>query len=136
MDKPISSAPISHIMKKSVWTVDTEDSIEQVEELLGAHHLSCVPVVDSQGVLFGIISASDLVLFHAARKSAKAARAWEICTYKPIVVDPATQIGEVASLMVKNRIHHVVVSENKRMAGIVSSLDFVEQYMLKGAPDP
>lgn len=135
MDRPISSMPISRIMRKSVWTVDSEESIERVEDLLITHHLSSVPVVDSQGALFGIISAPDLVIFHAARKNAKAARAWEICTHKPIVVGPATPIGEVASLMVKNRIHHVVVSENKRIAGIVSSLDFVEQYVLKGTPD-
>jgi CBS domain-containing protein len=126
MDKPIST-----MMRKSVWTVDSEDTIERVEELLHAHRLSSVPVVDSKGVIFGIISASDLAHFHAARKNPKAVRAWEICTYKPIEVGPNATIGEVAKLMVKNKIHHVVVSENRLVVGFVSSLDFVEQYVLK-----
>ena len=114
MDKPDSSAPISRIMKKSVWTGDSEDTIERVEELLISHHLSSVPVIDSKGMIFGIISAPDLVLFNAARKNSKAARAWEICTYKPAMVEPTASIGEVAGLMVSKRIHHVVVSEKNR----------------------
>jgi signal-transduction protein with cAMP-binding, CBS, and nucleotidyltransferase domain len=97
---------------------------------------SSLPVVDSKGVIFGIISASDLVHFHAARRSPKAVHAWEICTYKPVEVGPTTPIGEVAGLMVKNKIHHVVVSDNRSVVGFVSSLDFVAQYVLKGAPNP
>ena len=128
--------PISLMMTKSVWTADTQDTVERVKELLDSHRVSSVPVVDSKGVIFGIISASDLLHFDSARKNPKVVRAWEICTYKPIEVGPTTAIGEVARLMVKNRIHHVVVSENGSMQGFVSSLDFVEQYVLKGAPNP
>jgi signal-transduction protein with cAMP-binding, CBS, and nucleotidyltransferase domain len=131
MDKPIS-----YMMTKNVWTADTEDTVEKVDELLNAHRLSSLPVVDSKGVIFGIISAPDLVHFHSARRNPKAVRAWEICTYKPIEVDPTTPVGEVAGLMVKNKIHHVVVTENGSIKGVVSSLDFVEQYVLKGAPNP
>jgi CBS domain-containing protein len=131
MDKPIS-----YMMTKTVQTANTEDTVERIEELLNSHGLSSVPVVDSKGVLFGIISASDLLRFHSTGKSPKASHAWEICTYKPIEVSPTTPVGEVAKLMVKNKIHHVVVSENKSIQGFVSSLDFVEQYVLKGTPNP
>jgi signal-transduction protein with cAMP-binding, CBS, and nucleotidyltransferase domain len=127
---------ISHMMTKSVWIANTEDTIEKVEDLLSSHRLSSVPVVDADGAIFGIISAPDLVLFHTQRKNPKAIRAWEICTYKPIEVGPSTSIGEVAVLMLKNKIHHVVVTENKKVQGFVSSLDFVEQYVLQGAAMP
>ena len=128
--------PISYLMTKSVWTADCEDTVERVEELLNSHRLSFVPIVDSKGVIFGIISASDLAHFHAARKNPKAVRAWEICTHKPIEVGPTATVGDVARLMVKNKIHHVVISENRSVVGFVSSLDFVEQYVLKGTPNP
>jgi len=127
---------ISDIMTKSITTVDTEDTVEKVEDLLNAHRLSSVPVVDSKGVIFGIISAPDIVHFHSARKNPKAIRAWEICTHKTIEVSPTTPVRDVARLMVKNRIHHVVVTDNGRVKGFISSLDFVEQYLLKGAPNP
>ncbi len=127
--------PISQLMTRTVLTADTQDTVESVEDLLNSHRLTSVPVVDAGGTVFGIISAPDLVHFHAAKKNPKAVRAWEICTYKPIVVGPATPVGEVARLMVRNRIHHVVVTENGSILGFVSSLHFVEQYVLKGAPD-
>jgi len=128
--------PISHMMTKSLHTADTEDTVERVEELLDTHHLHSVPVVDSKGVIFGIISAVDLLHFHSMRKNPKALRAWEICTYKPIEVGPDTPVIEVARLMVKHRIHHVVVTQNRSILGLVSAFDFVEQYALKGAANP
>lgn len=127
---------ISDMMTKSVWIANTEDTVEKVEAVLNAHRLSSVPVVDSDGLIFGIISAPDLVLFHSERKNSKAIRAWEICTHKPIEVGPSTPIGDVAILMVKNRVHHVVVTENRKVQGFVSSLDFVEQYVLQGTAKP
>jgi len=51
--------------------------------------------------------------------------AWMICSYKPISVDAATSVGEVARLMLERRIHHVVVTQAGAMVGVVSALDFV-----------
>lgn len=125
---------ISRIMRKTVRTVWSEDTVEKVDAFLGAHGLSSVPVVDGKGAVFGIISAGDLVRFHAAKKNAKAVRAWELCTYKPVEVGPATPEREVAQLMLKKKIHHVLVTERGVLKGVVSSLDFVEQYVLRGDP--
>jgi predicted transcriptional regulator len=125
MDKPISQ-----MMTESVWTANIEDTVEKLEELLNTHRLSSVPVVDSHGVIFGIISAPDLVHFHSGLKNPKAIRAWEVCTYKPIEVGPDTSVGEVARLMVKNKIHHVVITKNGAIKGFVSSLDLIQHYGL------
>jgi len=124
--------PISQMMAKTVWTVGTEDTIENVDTMLTSHKLSAVPVVDAKGVVFGIVSSLDLLHFHAAKKNPKAVRAWELCTYKPIAVSPETSVVEVAELMIKNKIHHILITENGTLRGIVSALDFVEQYVLKG----
>ncbi len=124
--------PISHMMAKAVWTVDSEDTVEKVDTMLTSHKLSAVPVVDAKGVIFGIISSLDLLHFQGAKKNPKAVRAWELCTYRPIAVSPETPVVEVAKLMIKNRIHHILITENGMLRGIVSALDFVEQYVLKG----
>jgi CBS domain-containing protein len=120
------------MMAKTVWTVDTEDTVEKVDAMLISHKVSALPVVDAKGAVFGIVSSLDLLHFHAAKKNPKAVRAWELCTHKPIAVSPQTSVAEVARLMIKNRIHHVLITENGTLRGIVSALDFVEQYVLKG----
>jgi CBS-domain-containing membrane protein len=124
--------PISHMMAKTVLTAGTEDTIENVDTLLTSHRLSAVPIVDAKGAIFGIVSSLDLLHFNATRKNPKAVRAWELCTYKPIAVSPETPVAEVAKLMIKNKIHHILIIENGMLRGIVSALDFVEHYVLKG----
>lgn len=118
-------------MSKSVSTADSQDTIEKVEALMERRKLSAVPVVDAQGAVFGILTLLDLLHFHARGKNAKALRAWELCTYKPISVAPETKATVVAQLMLRNKIHHIVVEDQGRLQGIVSALDFVERYVLE-----
>ncbi|NND16409.1 MAG: CBS domain-containing protein, partial [Eudoraea sp.] len=40
-------------------------------------------------------------------------------------IAPDTHVQKAATLMIDNRIHHLVVMEEERIVGIVSSMDFV-----------
>lgn len=122
--------PISKIMTRSVHTAGLEDTVENVEERLGSCHVSSMPIVDAKGEIFGIITISDLLRFHESGKNPNAVQAWELCTYRPVCVSPAATIREVAELMVKNRIRHIIVSENRAVVGFVSAFDFIEKYVL------
>lgn len=82
--------------------------------------------------MLGVIGAADLMRFRAQGLAGPAVRAWQLCTYKPIVVGPDATLAEVALLMVERNIHHVVVMETGRLSGVVSSLDFVRTFV---APD-
>jgi signal-transduction protein with cAMP-binding, CBS, and nucleotidyltransferase domain len=121
--------PISSMMTKTVKTANTEDTIESVEQLLRSQRLSSVPVTYSTGEVFGIISLTDLLHFHATDKNPKTSQAWELCTFRPIEVSPSASTEEVARLMVKNKIHHVIVTENRLIKGFVSSFDYLEKFL-------
>jgi CBS domain-containing protein len=125
MDKPISG-----MMTKSVWTVLEDDTVERVGDLMAQHRLSSVPVVDSKGAIFGIVSNADLLRFHDARGNPKVTRAWELCTFRPIEAGPTTPARQVAGMMVQHKVHHVVITDERKVIGYVSALDFVEQYLL------
>lgn len=122
--------PISDMMTRDVWVVDTEDTVDKIDDIFALHKISSAPVMDASGDVFGIISAVDLLHFHAAKKNPKSVKAWELCTYRPIAVTPDTSAIEVAKLMVKNKIHHILVIEDGTLQGIVSSMDFIKQYAL------
>jgi CBS domain-containing protein len=51
MDKAISSIVVANVV-----TVNINDRIDTVVDVLDSHKLSCVPVVDSEGKCFGVIS--------------------------------------------------------------------------------
>ncbi|MGZ8175620.1 MULTISPECIES: CBS domain-containing protein [Methylobacter] len=52
-----------------------------------------------------------------------------MCTHKVIEVSPDTSASETAKLMLKHKINHIVITENKIIKGIVSSIDFVGEYL-------
>ena len=124
------SQPISSLMQRRVWMVDMDDTVAQVGDLLAEHELTWAPVVESGRVIVGVISAPDLLQFHKQGGDAKKTRAWQLCTYKPISVDEATPVGDVARAMVERRVHHVVVTRGGAgIVGVVSSLDFVRTFV-------
>ena len=127
MNKPISS-----MMTSQVWTANMDDTVESIEAFMNSHRLSWVPVREPNGTIVGAISSTDLLQFHARKKDPATVSAWQMCNYKPIAVRCDTSIGDVAKLMVERRIHHVVVTENDAIVGVVSSLDFVRRCMTNG----
>ncbi len=121
--------PLSSIMEESVTLVDVDDTVEDVECILAAHKYSCVPVVDPDGHCFGIITSNDILKFHMMGRNPKKVRAWEICTHLTIEVDPELSIKDASILMIKNKIHHLVVSSENCIIGIVSSVNLLEAYV-------
>lgn len=123
------SQPIASLMQRQVWSVGIDDTIERVEHLLVEHALSWAPVLHPGGAVVGVISAADLLQFHAQLRDPATTLAWQLCHYKPLTVAPTTPLGEVARLMVQQHIHHVVVVDGVEIAGVVSSLDFVRTFV-------
>ena len=123
------SQSISSLMQRGVCTVGMDDSVAEIEELFATHKLSWAPVMDSDRNAIGVVSAADLLKFHALGRDPQAAPAWQLCSYKPITVGIDTPLHEVARLMVDRHIHHVVVVAGSSVAGVVSSLDFVKTFV-------
>ncbi|WP_140634060.1 CBS domain-containing protein [Methylibium rhizosphaerae] len=121
--------PISALMTRQVWRVSMDDTVEQVETLLNARDLHWVPVVEGNGTaVIGVISSTDVLQFHVRRQDARNTRAWQLCTYRPIVVTPDTPAERVARMMLDSCVHHVVVARDNELEGVVSSLDFVRLF--------
>ena len=123
------SQSISSLMERRVWSVGLDDTVQSIEAQMAAKGVSWVPVRESSGVILGVISASDLLRFHADKKDPSKVCAWQLCTYKPITVRPDATVSEVARLIVEKSIHHVVVTEGADIQGVVSSLDFVRTFI-------
>jgi signal-transduction protein with cAMP-binding, CBS, and nucleotidyltransferase domain len=128
--KSFMNTPISSLMNSPVWSVDMDATVEAVEALMSRQSLSWVPVIEPNGAAIGVVSQSDLLQFNLGKKDPAGVPAWQICTYKPISVSTDTSIADVARLMLERRIHHVVVTRDGTMVGVVSALDFVRAFVL------
>jgi CBS domain-containing protein len=52
---------VSDIMKKYVWTVDPDTPVEEAAKAIVDHHVGCLPVVNGENRLVGIVTEFDLV---------------------------------------------------------------------------
>jgi CBS domain-containing protein len=120
---------VSSLMQRRVRTIDMDDTVAEVEGMLARERLSWAPVTTGDSEVVGVISATDLLRFHASGQDAAKIMAWQLCTYKPITAAPDTTLEELARLMVARGIHHVVVKDAEKIAGVVSSLDFVRTFI-------
>lgn len=107
-------------------SVHTRDTVEAVEQLLETKGLSAVPVLDEQGVIYGIVSTMDIVLFHHKTKNAKTILARELCPHKPFQIPAATPIDEAVQQMVRKHLYHLsVIDAQGKIVGYLSALDLL-----------
>ncbi len=118
--------PISTLMQNRPLTIGMDDTVKDAEAFLNSEGLSWAPVVGNNGEPLGVLSADDLMRFHVNNRDAANTAAWLLCTYRPVCVPPQTSISAVAQLMVNRKIHHIVITEDGELRGVVSSLDLVK----------
>jgi predicted transcriptional regulator len=121
--------PISAIMTTHAWSANIDDSLAAIEEMLAKRKISSVPILDSKGAIFGVLSWRDLLRCRVSKTNLAAVQAWELCIFKPLIVSPNTAIHEVAKLMLEEKVSDAVVMEHGMIKGFVSTFDFVQRLL-------
>lgn len=57
----VANLKVSDIMTSNVYTCTSDDSVEELMQVMTEHHFRHVPVVEDDGSLFAIVSIGDLV---------------------------------------------------------------------------
>lgn len=109
---------VAHIMSTDVHTATTSAVVGPLRELMIERHIGCVPIVDADGALRGIVTAQDLVEEWAPEMGVATVMSTDVVT-----VPPHRSVVEAARAMVAARTHHVVVTERDLVVGVVSSYD-------------
>ncbi len=130
------------IMTATVISVPQTATVEDATELMLAHHVSALPVTDTDGKLVGLISEGDLMrrvrdkeeprrswwldLFRGTGESAqdfvkaRSHKVSDVMTPDVIGVDEDTSVGTIARLLERHRIKRVPVTRHGAIVGIVS----------------
>jgi CBS domain-containing protein len=133
--------PVSTIMTKNAQTVQLEDSLASVRDLIRSHGFRHVPVVQGKQ-LVGIVSKTDLnrltfsSLFAGQEQADEAVfemlNIGQVMSHKPRVVKASDSIREVAEILAIEEFHALpVVDEHdfSKLVGIVTTTDVIK-YML------
>jgi acetoin utilization protein AcuB len=115
---------IDRYMTRQPWTIRSQATLADAHELMRAHQIRHLPVVDD-GALVGLVSERDLHLLRAiAGVSLHETRVHEAMTEPAYAVAPGAVLDEVVANMSDHKYGSaVVVHADGSVAGIFTTVD-------------
>ena len=125
---------IADLMSSKVLTAQPHQSVVHVRKLMQANAVHALPVLASDGELQGIISSHDLM--DPLKEHSLVSTIMERNVY---TIPQYNDVHHAARLMRNHRIHHVVVTHEKKVMGILSAFDLLKlveehRFVMKSAP--
>jgi CBS domain-containing protein len=112
--------------EKALWSVEPDDPVLEVIQLMADHHVGALPVIHG-GELLGIVSERDYARKVALLgRSATETPVWQIMSTPVTTVSNATSLSECMLLMTEKRIRHLPVVEAGGVIGMISIGDLVK----------
>ena len=138
------------IMTRNVIVVEEDTSINNLIRIFMDNKISCVPVVNDEKKLVGIVTKTDvlghfmdidlhisvkdtlqdILEFSSEQRDLETVPETEmkvraIMTPNPITTGEDTTVESLAKTMVNNKIHRLIITRDNEIAGIVSTLDIL-----------
>lgn len=125
MYKP-SHLKVSEFMLTDLYTVQKDDIVDLVAELMEWNSIRYAPVEDTKGKLVGLVTAR-LVLRHYMKKqsSKKNTTVSEIMINNPVTVTQDTNILDAMKLMKEHKIGCLPVINGDELVGLISETEFL-----------
>ena len=125
---------IAELMAKRVITAERHQTVGRLRDIMERNRIHAVPVVGPDGEPVGIVTTADL-----ARRVKDQSPVSRVMSKNVTVVPAYNDASAAARIMRKRKIHHVVVTHEKRVIGIISSFDLLKlveahRYVAKNAP--
>jgi len=120
---------VSEFMQTDLLTVDKDDILELVGELMDWRRIRFVPVEDQHGNLQGVITSRLLTrsLLKTIREpNDKGLVVSDIMIDKPQVIDPDASIMDAMKVMRENKIGCLAVVKGKKLVGVITETDFLD----------
>lgn len=121
---------VADLMQSDLSTIAPEATVAEVVQLLADSHVSGLPVVDAEGRVLGVVSATD-VLEAAAEHDDPGGRnalfehttARDLMTPNALVIEPDADVKQAAQRMLYGEVRRLFVEEKGRLVGVISQTD-------------
>lgn len=134
--------PVRDIMQTAVITIHPTALMADAAQILDEFHIRRLPVIDEDGYLVGIVTATDIREAEAASSAVNSyepsvGEEWltvaDIMTREVITIEPSATVGQLALTLSKHKIGGLPVVEHdekhparRLLVGIVSEMDIFQ----------
>ncbi len=121
---------VEEFMERDLFTVEPDDLIEMVADMMDWRKIRYMPVEDEKGELVGLIS-SRILLRHYTRQNKgdimnrKANMVKDIMIKDPITVAPDTTLLDALQIMKDKGVGSLPVVKDKELMGIITETEFL-----------
>ncbi|WVM94495.1 CBS domain-containing protein [Halopseudomonas pachastrellae] len=129
----MGTAQVADIMSRDLRCATPETRVREALDLLHAHRLRVLPVLDAEQALVGIVSLTDLANFVGRSGSFRLLRRGggeksplsEVMTSPVIAVSPQLPVSELIPMLSSQGLHCLPVVEQNRLVGMVTQTDLI-----------
>ncbi|MSN24452.1 MAG: CBS domain-containing protein [Geobacter sp.] len=141
---------VADIMTKEVVSVKGSTTVREMAEIFDKMRFGSLPVLDDQGNLAGIVTASDLIeqgrplhiptvisifdwvipleseqSFEREVKKITAQTAAELASKDVVTIGVGESVSRAAEIMSSHKLHAIPVVDGKKVIGMVSRIDII-----------
>ena len=122
---------VSRMSKRKCFTLSEVDTIKAASRNLHEKKIGCMPILDKNDNVIGIISERDLSQFIYTERFNLNLPVTKIMSKNLVTCDLNTSVTELMDLMTDKKIRHILIIEDKKLLGIVSIGDVVNHLISK-----
>ena len=122
---------VSRMSQRECFTLLEIDTVKTASQKLDEKKIGCMPVLDKNKNVIGIISERDLSQFIYKERFNSSLSVSQIMTKDIVSCDMNTSVTELMNEMTEKKIRHILVMEDKKLLGIVSIGDVVNHLIAK-----
>lgn len=120
-----ASMKISRVMTKDLITVSIDSTVEEVVEKMVDFDVECVPVVDAEGVLLGLVTFRDIVMkvVYPSERT-RESKVEKIMSKSLVTCNLNSTVLDVVKIMKNKHLRRIpIVDKKNKLVGLVTDFD-------------
>lgn len=122
---------VDEFMETDLFTVDEEDLLELVSDLMDWRKLRYVPVEDGQGQLTGLITTRKMLRYHTRKDRPNTKESGYVTVKDLMITDvktiaPDATMKDAMHLMRSEKLGCLPVVKDRELVGIITEMDFLQ----------
>ena len=122
---------VSRMSERKCFTLSETDTVKTASQILHEKKVGCMPILDKNKIVIGIISERDLSRLIYTEQFNMSLPVTKIMSKNLVSCDLNTSVTELMDEMTKKKIRHILIMEDKKLLGIVSIRDVVNHLIDK-----